>query len=126
MRGVERALSCGNLCGPVGWGRDRIRDRDAARIGGWLRGVLVRRVLTATIEFMGAVTVLGDDLIQPVVQPSHGIGEMLGALVGLGDCVGIRVSMGHAFEVPRQRFETLLDSGEFSANGVIVAVWSGI
>jgi hypothetical protein len=94
----------------------------------WLRRGLggVRRVLAAAIELVGSVTVFSDNLVKPAVQPSHGIGEMLGALVGLGDCVGIRVRMGHAFEVPRQRFETLLDSGEFSANGIIVAVWSGI
>ena len=82
--------------------------------------------MAAAIELVGSVTVFSDNLVKPAVQLSHGIREAFGALVGLGDCVGIRVRMGHAFEVPRQRFETLLDSGEFSANGIIVAVWSGI
>ena len=128
MRGVERALARGNLCGPVGRGRAWIRGEHTAQIGGGLRSVLggVRRVLTATIEFVGGVAVVGHDLVQPLVQSSHGIGEVLGALVRLGNCARIRARTGHAFEVPRQRFETFLDGGEFSANGVIAAVWPRI
>ena len=82
--------------------------------------------MAAAIEFVGAVTVFSDNLVKPAVQLSHGIREAFGPLVRLGDGVRIRVGMGHAFEVPRQRFETFLDGGEFSANGIIVAVWPGI
>lgn len=128
VSGIERALTRGNLRGPVGrdraWTRSWSRRRGSRRLRSELAGV--RRILAAAIEFVGAVTVLGDDLVEPAVQPGHGIGKMPGALVGLGECIRIGVGAGHALEMPRQRFEAFLDRGKLSANGVLAAVSLGM
>ena len=96
-----------------------------AWIGGRLRRGLGRvgRVQTAAIEFLGAVAALGHDLIQPAVQPSHGIREVLRALVPLRPRTLIRVGVSQAFKMACQRFEAFLDRGKFAADGVLAIVW---
>jgi hypothetical protein len=66
---------------------------------------------------------LMNDLIEPAIQPRQRVRNAVGALVnaaGVGTRGGIRLR--HAFELPRQGVETLIDGGEVFAAGVLVVV----
>ena len=70
----------------------------------------------------GDATLL-DDLIEPAIEPGEGVRDAVGALVG-ACCGGARgcICVRHAFELPRQGVETLIDGGEVFAIGVLVVV----
>jgi hypothetical protein len=74
------------------------------------------------MEFVRGGATLGDDLVKPAVQPGHGIREVVRALVRLRDQGRLGVGVRHAFELPRQDVETLIDGGKVCANGVLVVV----
>jgi hypothetical protein len=66
---------------------------------------------------------LVDDLIETAVEPRQRIGDAVGALVGApGGTSRFRLGLRHAFELPRQGIETLVDGGEVLAVGVLVVV----
>ena len=64
-----------------------------------------------------------NDLIEAAIEPRQRIGDAIGALVGAaGAASRLRVGLRHAFELPRQGIETLIDGGEVFADGVLVVV----
>ena len=82
-----------------------------------------RRVWWALLESTRGGAALVDDLIEAAVEPRQRIGDAIGALVGAaGDASRFRLRLRHAFELPRQGIETLIDGGEVLAIGVLVVV----
>jgi len=64
-----------------------------------------------------------NDLIEAAVKPRQRIRDPIGALVGAAcDATWLRLRLRHAFELPRQGIETLVDGGEVLAAGVLVVV----
>ena len=64
-----------------------------------------------------------NDLIEAAIEPRQRVRDAIGALVGAA-CAAtrFRVRVRHAFELPRQGVETLIDGGEVLADGVLVVV----
>ena len=94
-------------------GRGRELRRDRRR----------RRVSWALLEFARGGAALVNDLIEPAIEPRQRVGDAIGALVGAaGGASRFRLRLRHAFELPRQGVETLIDGGEVFAAGVLVVV----
>ena len=77
----------------------------------------------AVLEFARGRAAFLDDLIESAIESRQRVRDAIGALVGAArsgprGCVGVR----HAFELPRQGVEPLIDSGEVFAAGVLVVV----
>ena len=82
-----------------------------------------RRVSWTLLESDRGGAALLNDLIEAAVKPRQSIGDAIGALVGAaGDASRFRLRLRHAFELPRQGIETLIDGGEVLAVGVLVVV----
>jgi len=74
-------------------------------------------------DFDRAAAALVNDLIEAAIEPRQRVGDAVGALVGAaGDASRFRLGLRHAFELPRQGIETLVDGGEVLAAGVLVVV----
>ena len=64
-----------------------------------------------------------NDLIEAPVEPGQRIGDAIGALAGAArHALRFYLGLRHAFELPRQGVETLIDGGEILASGVLVVV----
>ena len=75
------------------------------------------------LEFARGRAALVNDLIESAIEPRQRVGDAVGALVGAaGARARRRIGMRHAFELPRQGVETLVDGGEVFAAGVLVVV----
>ena len=82
-----------------------------------------RRRRVSLLESTRGGAALMDDLIEAAVEPRQRIGDAVGALVGAaGDATRLRFRLRHAFELPGQGIETLIDGGEVLAAGVLVVV----
>ena len=82
-----------------------------------------RRRRVSLLESTRGGAALLDDLIEAAVEPRQRIGDAVGALVGAaGDAARLRFRLRHAFELPGQGIETLIDGGEVLAAGVLVVV----
>ena len=87
---------------------------------GW---VLRRCILRPAFDRAGGCTALLDDLVEPAIKSRQGVRNAIGALVRLaGIRAWGRVRGHHAFKLPRQGVETLIDGGEVFADGVLVVV----
>ena len=88
-----------------------------------LRGGLRRDMAWGRAAFV-------DNLVEPAVEPGQCFGDAVGRGLRHWDrrgCRGnrrarLRIRVRHAFELPRQRVETLIDGGEVLAAGVLVVV----
>ena len=91
-----------------------------------LRGYELRRGwrrCVSVLESTRGGAALVDDLIEAAVEPRQRIGDAVGALVGAaGDATRLRFRLRHAFELPGQGIETLIDGGKVIATGVLVVV----
>ena len=82
-----------------------------------------RRVSWTLLESTRGGAALVNDLIEAAIKPRQRIGDAIGALVGAaGGASRFRLRLRHAFELPRQGIETLVDGGEVLAVGVLVVV----
>jgi hypothetical protein len=96
---------------------------------------LRRRVSRAAVKIGGGRAAFLNDLIEPPVEPRQRFCDTVGAArfggwAWSGAWLRIhmrrshrrRIRMSHAFELPSQRVETIVDGGEVLADGVLVVV----
>ena len=82
-----------------------------------------RCVSRALLESDRGAAAFLNDLIEAAIKPRQRVGDAIGALVGAaGGASRVRPRLRHAFELPRQGIETLIDGGEVFAAGVLVVV----
>lgn len=85
------------------------------------RGRRGRRVSWTLLESTRGGAALVNDLIEAAIEPRQRVGDAVGALVGAaGDASRFRLGLRHAFELPRQGIETLVDGGEVFADVIVV------
>ena len=138
---VRRCGAAGSRCGGRARRRARAGARKSARPSWRDRGrarpaVAAERVRTAgecgrrrrrisrrCWNSLAARAALVNDLIEPAIEPRQRIRDAIGALVrAAGAAARLRIRLRHAFELPRQGVETLIDGGEVFADGVLVVV----
>ena len=90
--------------------------------------MLRRRITRPLPDFARGGAALVNDLIEAAVEPGQGLGDAVGCLRRCwhvrrrrgSSGTRLRVGLRHAFELPRQRIETIVDGSEVLADVFVV------
>ena len=76
----------------------------------------------ACAMFARGGTALGNDLIEPAIEPCQGVRHPVGALVmgGRGSRAWRSIRLRHDFKLARQRIQAVVDGGDVFADTVLV------